>query len=64
MQWDHGDFDGNGTVNGADLNVVLSHYNQSIDTSAASAVPEPSTLFLLAAGAAGILALARRRQFP
>ena len=45
-----GDFNGDGTVNGTDLNVVLSNYNQSAGVDAA--VPEPSTLLLAAAGLA------------
>jgi hypothetical protein len=52
--WAQGDFDDNGTVNGADLNVVLSNYNQSVSLGAA--VPEPSTLGMLALGAVGVLA--------
>ena len=46
--WADGDFNGDGTVNGADLNTVLSHFNQSAGVGAA--VPEPSTLALLAVG--------------
>ena len=47
--WAYGDFDGNDVVNGVDLNTVLSQYNQSAGVGAA--VPEPSTLALLAIGA-------------
>jgi hypothetical protein len=60
--WTSGDFDGNGTVNGADLNVVLSNYNQS--SFAGAAVPEPSGLILVMAGALGIAGLWPRRQVP
>jgi hypothetical protein len=59
--WVLGDFDGNGTVNGVDLNVVLSNYNQS-SGGASAAVPEPSTLLLIAAGIVGLLARGRRKR--
>ena len=59
--WAMGDFDGNGTVNGADLDVVLSNYNQSLSASSA-AVPEPATLLLLAAGLLSLLVYALRKQ--
>jgi hypothetical protein len=58
MAWGDGDFNGDGTVNGADLNVVLSNYNRGL--SATAAVPEPSTLLLVAVGVVGLLAYARR----
>jgi autotransporter-associated beta strand protein len=58
--WFGGDFDGDHTVNGSDLNVVLSNYNQSLGLSAA--VPEPSTLLLVAAGLVGLLAYAWRKR--
>ena len=60
MTWNQGDFDYNGTVNGADLNAVLSNFNQHLSVS--SAVPEPSTLLLAAAGLAGLLAYAWRKR--
>ena len=60
MYWYQGDFDYNGTVNGADLNTVLSNYNQHLSVGAA--VPEPSTLLLAAAGLLGLLAYARRKR--
>ena len=59
MYWSQGDFNYDGTVNGADLNMVLSNYNQSVSVGAA--VPEPSALWLAAAGLAGLLAYGRRR---
>ena len=59
MGW-QGDFDGNGTVNGADLTTVLSNYNQHVSLGAA--VPEPSTLLLAAAGLVGLLAYAWRKR--
>jgi hypothetical protein len=55
-----GDADLNGTVNGADLNIVLSNYNQSSGVGAA--VPEPSTLALVGIGVIGLLAHAWRRR--
>ena len=60
MTWAQGDFNYDGTVNGADLNAVLSNFNQHV--SVAGAVPEPSSLLLLAAGLAGLLAYAWRKR--
>ena len=48
------------TVNGGDLNIVLSNYGQSLAVSAA--VPEPATLVLLAAGLLGLLVHTLRKQ--
>jgi hypothetical protein len=53
MYWYQGDFNYDGTVNGADLNTVLSNYNQSPGIGAA--VPEPSTILLFGIGAIGLL---------
>ena len=61
MTWSQGDFNYDGTVNGTDLNAVLSNFNQHL--SVTSAVPEPSSLLLLAAGLAGLLAYAWRKGF-
>ena len=47
-------------MNGADLNIVLSNYNQV--RSVASAVPEPSTLASLGFGAIGLLGYAWRKR--
>lgn len=58
--WAQGDFNGDGAVNGSDLNTVLSNYNQHQPVEAA--VPEPSTLWLAAAGLAGLWACARRKM--
>ena len=60
MSWSQGDFNYDGTVNGVDLNTVLSNYNKSL--SVAAAVPEPSTLLLAAAGLAGLLAYAWQKR--
>ena len=60
--WSMGDFNYDGAVNGADLNIVLSDYNQTLSVQAGAAVPEPSTLVLAAAGLAGLLAYAWRKR--
>jgi hypothetical protein len=60
--WEQGDFNGDGTVNGADLNAVLSYYNQTYTGNISAAVPEPSVLWLGAAGVAGLIALVRRKR--
>ena len=62
MDWYHGDFNGDGTVNGGDLNIVLANYNQTVDVSVGVAVPEPSTLAMLALGAIAMLAWTGRRK--
>ena len=61
--WVQGEFTGSGTVDINDLTIVLANYNTSVAASAAgiSAVPEPGTLLLLAAGLAGLLACAWRK---
>ena len=58
--WAQGDFNYDGTVNGADLNMVLSNFQQHV--SVTGAVPEPSSLLLIAAGLAGLLAYAWRKR--
>jgi hypothetical protein len=57
MIWTDGDFDGNGTVNINDLSKVLTNYDKTAGAAGAGvkAVPEPSTLLLIAAGLAGLL---------
>jgi autotransporter-associated beta strand protein/T5SS/PEP-CTERM-associated repeat protein len=64
LTWNAGDFNGDGSVNGTDLNTVLSNYNQSVSVGASvgAAVPEPSTLLLLAAGLVGLLAYAWKKR--
>ena len=58
--WAQGDFNYDGTINGADLNIVLSNFQQHV--SVTGAVPEPSSLLLIAAGLAGLLAYAWRKR--
>jgi hypothetical protein len=62
MIWSDGDFDGNGTVNINDLSKVLTNYDRTVAAGAAiSAVPEPSTLLLIAvAGLLGHLSYVRK----
>jgi probable HAF family extracellular repeat protein len=60
--WTQGEFTGDGTVDINDLTIVLAHYGNSSSSSApaAAAVPEPSTISLVLAVAASLLALAWR----
>ncbi len=58
--WYMGDFNYDGSVNGADLGVVLANFGQHVSVTAA--VPEPSTLLLLAAGLVSLLAYAWRKR--
>jgi hypothetical protein len=64
MNWGTGDFNGDNKVDINDLTIVLAHYNQTLGSSAGSlaAVPEPSTLLLVAAGLFGMSALVRRTR--
>ena len=62
MSWSTGDFNGDGRVNVNDLTILLSNFGQTFGAPSGgnlAAVPEPSTLALLAA--IGLLACARRR---
>jgi hypothetical protein len=63
MAWSQGDFDANGTVEFEDLSKVLANFTKTVGASATSikAVPEPSTITLLLAGAARLLAWRRRK---
>ena len=49
MGWTQGEFTGDGTVDINDLTIVLAHYNQSVGAASLAAVPEPSSVALLAA---------------
>jgi hypothetical protein len=57
--WSQGDLNADGTVNSTDLGLLLSHYNQT--GNATSAVPEPSTVALIAIASTGLLGCALRR---
>ena len=61
-----GDFDYDGRVDINDLTAVLSHFGQTLGASQAvdcsAAVPEPSSLVLLAITVLALLALIRRRR--
>jgi T5SS/PEP-CTERM-associated repeat protein len=66
MTWTQGAMDGDptGTVDINDLTIVLTDYGHTVGSSAGpalSAVPEPASLLLLAAGLAGLLACAWRK---
>ena len=60
MTWSTGDFNQDGQVDINDLTIVLAHYNQTAGSSLA-AVPEPSSVALLA-GAACLVVFACRRR--
>ena len=57
--WGEGDFNGDGTVNALDVSLLASNWQMSIEEEAA-AVPEPSTLILLAGLLLGFGFLRRR----
>ena len=62
MDWSHGDFNHDNKVDINDLTIVLSNYNTTYSASAA-AVPEPSSIALLAgAGCLVVFACRRRAQ--
>jgi hypothetical protein len=64
MTWNQGDFDANGTVNIADLSQMLANFDKTANSSGPGikAVPEPSSLVLLAISATTLFACAWRRR--
>jgi hypothetical protein len=63
MVWTDGDFNGDATVNVADLTLLLNNYNKTFGAVAASSVvPEPSSLVLLATLSALLGAWVIRRR--
>ena len=58
MFWGQGDFNGDGTVDINDLTIVLANFGASYGAGNIKAVPEPSTIAILLAGAVGLLAYA------
>ena len=63
MVWSQGDFNDDGKVDINDLTIVLANYNQTLNASGrVAAVPEPSSVLLLALAHFGLLAGARRRR--
>ena len=61
VSWGQGDLNGDGTVDINDLTLVLANYGQS-SGAGIKAVPEPSAVALLLAGASCLLAVACRRR--
>ena len=65
MGWTQGSMDGDptGTVDVNDMTIVLANYGNTYGASSGmAAVPEPTCVVLLAASAASLLALARRKR--
>ena len=61
MSWTQGEFTGDGTVDINDLTIVLANYNQSVGAAPLAAVPEPSSVALLAAVALSAVWVIGRR---
>ena len=61
MSWTTGDFNRDGAVDVNDLTIVLARYGQ-ISGADIMAVPEPTSITVLLAGAISLLALAARRR--
>ena len=62
MNWSTGDFIGDGTVDVNDLTIVLANYGQTAGAAGIKAVPEPSSVVLLGAGAIALLGYAWGRR--
>ena len=58
--WDEGDFNGDGKVDGSDVTILAGNWQYGVST-AASAVPEPSTIILLISALASLGLFLRRR---
>ena len=59
--WEMGDFNGDGKVDGSDVTILAGNWQYGV-TSAASSVPEPSVLVLLASFSFVVLAWRRRKN--
>ncbi|MHC4717571.1 MAG: PEP-CTERM sorting domain-containing protein [Planctomycetota bacterium] len=59
VTWAHGDLNGDGRVSIADLSALADHYGSG---RAASPVPEPQALALIALGGAAVIRVRRRRR--
>ena len=57
--WEMGDFNGDGKVDGSDVTILAGNWQSGV-TTAAAAVPEPSTLMLLTLASLSLLALRRK----
>ena len=64
MTWTEGEFTGDGTVDINDLTIVLANYNKTYGASlgAGNAVPEPTSLILLAVAVMSLLLLISKNR--